>query len=49
MKDFEKLGCGGDTKAERAAVLAEADSDAKSKLGEPIPERNAIPHSPHPE
>jgi hypothetical protein len=33
----------GDTKAERAALLAEADNDGKSKLGEAIPERNAIP------
>jgi hypothetical protein len=33
----------GDTKVERAALLAEADGDGKSKLGEPIPERNKIP------
>ena len=35
----------GDTKAERAALLAEADIDGKSKLGESIPERNSIPPS----
>jgi hypothetical protein len=33
----------GDTKAERASLLAEADSDAKSKLSEPIQERNEVP------
>jgi hypothetical protein len=33
----------GDTKAERAALLAEADNDGKSKLNEPIPERNKVP------
>ena len=30
----------GDTKAERAALLKESDADQKSKLGQPIPERN---------
>jgi hypothetical protein len=26
------------------ALLAEADSDGKSQRGEPIPERNEVPH-----
>jgi hypothetical protein len=34
-----------DTKAERAALLAESDADGKSKRGEAIPERNEIPKS----
>ena len=33
----------GDTKAERAAVLADADSDGKRLLGTPIPDRNEVP------
>lgn len=37
----------GDTKAERAALLAEADSDQKSKLTGGIPVRNKIPHNRH--
>ena len=35
---------GGISERERAALLKEADSDGKSKLGEPIPERNQVPH-----
>jgi hypothetical protein len=27
-----------------AALLAEADADSKSRRGEPIPERNKVPH-----
>jgi hypothetical protein len=34
----------GDTTAERAALLAEADDNAKSSLREPIPDRNEVPH-----
>jgi len=34
----------GDTRAERAALLAEADADGKSNRGESIPERNEIPN-----
>lgn len=34
----------GDSKAERAALLAEADSDAKSNLRDPRPTRNEAPH-----
>jgi hypothetical protein len=34
----------GDGKAERAALLAEADKDAKSNLREPTPTRNEVPH-----
>jgi hypothetical protein len=33
----------GDSKAERAALLAVADSNAKSKLREPVPDRNEVP------
>ena len=33
----------GDSKAERAALLAEADNDAKSSLREPHPIRNEVP------
>lgn len=33
----------GDTKAERAALLAEADSDGKSARGEAIAQRNEVP------
>ena len=33
----------GDSPAERAALLAEADSDGKSALGSPLPERNKVP------
>jgi hypothetical protein len=29
--------------AARVALLAEADNDGKSKLNEPIPERNKVP------
>lgn len=36
----------GDTKAERAALLAEADSDAKSSPRAPIPDRNEVPAHP---
>jgi len=36
----------GDTKAERAALLAIADSSAKSSLREPIPDRNEVPLTP---
>jgi hypothetical protein len=32
----------GDSKAERAALLAEADNDAKSNLREPVPDRNEV-------
>lgn len=32
----------GDTKTERATLEAEADTDGKSRLGAPIPERNSI-------
>ena len=28
------------------ALLAEADDDGKSRRGEPIPERNEVPHKP---
>jgi hypothetical protein len=35
----------GDCKAERAALLAEADSSAKSSLREPLPDRNEVPHT----
>jgi hypothetical protein len=34
----------GDSVAERAALLAEADNDAKSSLREPMPTRNEVPH-----
>jgi hypothetical protein len=34
----------GASMAERAALLAEADSDAKSNLREPLPDRNEVPH-----
>lgn len=34
----------GDTAAERAKLLAEADADQKSKITEPIPVRNEVPH-----
>ena len=34
----------GDIKAERAALLAEADSDAKPKLGRPRPGLNLVPN-----
>lgn len=30
----------GDSKAERMALLQQADSDGESKLGSPIPDRN---------
>lgn len=33
----------GNSKREFAALLAEADSDGKSQLGEPLAERNAVP------
>jgi hypothetical protein len=33
----------GDTKAERAALLAEADAGGKSTRGEAISERNEVP------
>jgi hypothetical protein len=33
----------GDSLAERARLLAEADSDGKRELGRPIPERNEVP------
>jgi len=36
-------GQNGDSKAERAALLAEADDDAKSRLREPTPVRNEVP------
>jgi hypothetical protein len=36
----------GDTNAERAALLAEADSSAKSSLREPVPDRNEVPLTP---
>jgi len=36
----------GDTKAERAALLAEADSGAKSRLRAPLPDRNEVPKTP---
>lgn len=36
----------GDTKAERAALLAEADSDAKTSLRAPVPDRNEVPVDP---
>jgi hypothetical protein len=40
----------GDSKAERAALLAEADNDAKSSLREPMPDRNEVPrHGAHPD
>ena len=35
----------GDTAAERAALLAEADDSAKSSLREPTPVRNEVPHT----
>jgi hypothetical protein len=35
----------GDSAAERAALLAEADNDAKSSLREPTPVRNEVPHT----
>jgi hypothetical protein len=38
-------GQSGDSKAERAALLAEADDDAKSSLREPVPVRNEVPHT----
>ena len=38
-------GQSGDSKAERAALLAEADDDAKSSLREPTPVRNEVPHT----
>jgi hypothetical protein len=34
----------GDSAAERAALLAEADDSAKSSLREPTPVRNEVPH-----
>ena len=34
----------GDTAAERAKLLAEADRDGKSALGSPLPDRNKVPH-----
>jgi hypothetical protein len=34
----------GASMAESAALLAEADSDAKSNLREPLPDRNEVPH-----
>jgi hypothetical protein len=33
----------GDSKVERAALLAVADSSAKSSLREPVPDRNEVP------
>jgi len=36
-------GQAGDTKSERAALLAEADSDQKSQLTGGIPVRNEVP------
>jgi hypothetical protein len=35
----------GDSAAERAALLAEADDSAKSSLREPTPVRNEVPHT----
>jgi hypothetical protein len=36
-------GQSGDSKAERAALLAVADISAKSSLREPVPDRNEVP------
>lgn len=36
----------GDTKAERVALLAEADTDAKTSLRAPVPDRNEVPAHP---
>ena len=37
----------GDSKAERAALLELSDKSAKSKRGEPIPDRNEVPQLPY--
>jgi hypothetical protein len=37
----------GDTAAERAKLLAEADADDKSRVSAPIPVRNEVPHHRH--
>jgi hypothetical protein len=34
----------GDSKKEYAALLAEADSDGKTSLRAPVPDRNEVPH-----
>jgi hypothetical protein len=36
----------GDSKAERSALLAEADNDAKTSLRAPVPDRNEVPAHP---
>jgi hypothetical protein len=39
----------GDGEAERAKLLAESNADNMSKLGDPLPIRNEIPHSRYPD
>jgi hypothetical protein len=39
----------GDSEAERAKLLAEANADNMSKLSDPLPVRNEVPHSRYPD